>query len=324
MKKITVLSGGIGGARFLQGLRAHDPEAEITVVVNTADDAWLFGLRVCPDLDSVMYTLGGGIDPDRRWGRADETWHALEEFSAHGHHDAWFGLGDRDLATHVLRTHQLRGGADLTEVTADLCRRWQPGVTLLPMSDDEVETQLHVVRDGQEEWIHFQEWWIRYRAELPFAALRHASTDRARATDEVLVAIRDADVVLLAPSNPVVSIGPILSVRDIPDALSGARGPVVGVSPIIAGGHVRGMADQLLTGLGREVSAASVAEVYGSRGSKGLLDGWLVDTEDAALVDRVAAAGIKCRAVPLRMTDEEATARMAADALALAGTDDLT
>lgn len=317
--KITVLSGGIGGARFLQGLLITAPDAEITVVANTADDAWLFGLRVCPDLDSIMYTLGGGIDPERRWGRADETWSARDELVAHGHPDSWFGLGDRDLATHVQRTQHLRAGVGLTEVTRRLCDRWQPGVTLLPMCDDEVETHLRVDRDGREEWIHFQEWWIRYRAELPFTDLRFAGADRAIPSSAVLEALREADVVLLAPSNPVVSIAPILALAGVAEAIRQARGGVVGLSPIIRGGHVRGMADQLMSGLDREVSAAAVAQTYGARGSGGVLDGWLVDEADADLVESVRADGVACRAVPLRMTDEETTAQMAAEALALAG-----
>jgi LPPG:FO 2-phospho-L-lactate transferase len=324
--RVTVLSGGVGGARFLQGLLHHlagrDPAGRVTVVANTGDDIWVHGLKVCPDLDTVMYTLGGGIDASRGWGRTDETWHAKEELAAYGVEPTWFGLGDRDLATHLVRTQMLEAGFPLSEVTRALCRRWQPGVELLPMSDDRVET--HIVVDDADEpsgqrAIHFQEYWIRLGAGVPARAVVPVGLDAATAAPGVVEAIGTADVVVLPPSNPVVSIGTIVGVGEIRDALAGTPAPVVGLSPIVAGAHVRGMAAQLLTGLGIEVSAAGVAEHYGSRRDGGLLDGWLVDERDADDVARVEAAGIPCRAVPLMMTDHDATAAMAAAALELVG-----
>ncbi|RYU12831.1 2-phospho-L-lactate transferase [Nocardioides iriomotensis] len=324
--RVTVLSGGVGGARFMQGLLQHlaarDPAATVTVVANTADDIWLHGLKVCPDLDTVMYTLGGGIDTARGWGRTDETWHAKEELAAYGVEPTWFGLGDRDLATHLVRTQMLDAGYPLSDVTRALCRRWQPGVELLPMSDDRVET--HIVVDDADEpsgqrAIHFQEYWIRLGAQVPARAVVPVGLDAATAAPGVVDAITAADVVVLPPSNPVVSIGTIVGVREIRDALAATPAPVVGLSPIVAGAHVRGMAAQLLTGLGIEVSAAGVAEHYGSRRDGGLLDGWLVDERDAGDVARIEAAGIPCRAVPLMMTDHDATAAMAAAALELVG-----
>jgi LPPG:FO 2-phospho-L-lactate transferase len=324
IRAITVLSGGVGGARFLQGLldlSAHfDPAPCVTVVTNTGDDIWLHGLKVCPDLDTVMYTLGGGIDAERGWGRTDETWHAKEELAAYGVEPTWFGLGDRDLATHLVRTQMLEAGYPLSAVTEALCRRWQPGVRLLPMTDDRVET--HVVVDDENEpsgrrVVHFQEYWIRLGASVPAHAVLPVGLDKAAPAPGVLEAIRDADLVVLPPSNPVVSVGTILGVPGVRDALRETTAPVVGLSPIVAGRHVRGMAEQLLTAIDVEVSAAGVAEHYGARRDGGILDGWLVDSADEGDVSRVQAAGIACRAVPLMMTDVAATSAMAEAALGL-------
>ncbi len=319
---ITALSGGVGGARFLLGLRAALRAGDdLTVIGNTADDIWLFGLKVCPDLDSIMYTLGGGIDTDRGWGRADETWHAKEELAAYGAEPTWFGLGDRDLATHLIRTQMLGAGYPLTEVTAALCERWRPGVRLLPMTDDRVET--HVVIDDAEapngqRAVHFQEYWVRLRAEPAVHGVVPVGADTATPGAEVKRAIADADVVVLPPSNPIVSIGTILAVPGIRDAVRDAPGRVVGVSPIIGGAAVRGMADPLLRGLGIQVSAEGVARHYGARNDDGILDGWLVDERDAAAADDLTATGIKTRAVPLLMSDAAATQQMARDTLDLA------
>jgi LPPG:FO 2-phospho-L-lactate transferase len=321
--RITVLSGGVGGARFLQGLLhlVAGGDTEVTVVANTADDIWLHGLKVCPDLDTVMYTLGGGIDTERGWGRTDETWRAKEELEAYGVEPTWFGLGDRDLATHLVRTQMLEAGFPLSAVTEALCARWQPGVRLLPMSDDRVET--HVVVDDPDEpsgrrAIHFQEYWVRLHAEVPARAVVPVGIDQSSAGPGVVAAITGADLVVLPPSNPVVSVGTILGVPGVRDAVRSTTAPVVGLSPVVAGSHVRGMAAQLLTAVGVEVSAAAVAEHYGARSAGGVLDGWLVDTADADDVARVEAAGIGCRAVPLMMTDLDATAAMATAALDLA------
>lgn len=316
--RIVVFAGGIGGARFIRGLTvALGPDHEITAVVNTGDDVTLHGLRICPDLDTVMYTLGDGIDPDRGWGRADESWVVKEELAAYGVEPTWFGLGDRDIATHLVRTRMLDAGYPLSEVTTALCDRWRPDVRLLPMTDDRVET--HVVIDtdtptgtGQHA-IHFQEWWVRHHAELPAREFVLVGIDTATPAPGVLDAIGAADAVILAPSNPVVSIGPILGVPGIQDGLR-AGPPVVGLSPIIGGAPVRGMADACLAALGVEVSAAGVAGLYGARETGGVLDGWLVDTVDAG----TELPGATVRAVPLLMTDLEATAAMARAALELA------
>jgi LPPG:FO 2-phospho-L-lactate transferase len=318
--RIVVPAGGIGAARFLRGLRVAEPDAEITVIGNTGDDITLFGLRVCPDLDTVMYTLGGGIDEQQGWGRAEETFSVREELARYGVGPAWFGLGDRDLATHVVRTQMLGAGYPLSAVTAALCERWAPGVALLPMSDERVET--HIVIDDEESpgdarrrrAVHFQEYWVKLHAEPVAHAVVAVGVEDAKPGPGVLEAIATADVVLLPPSNPVVSIGIILAVPGIEAALRETAAPVIGVSPIVGGAPVRGMADKVLAAIGVEASAGAVARHYGSD----LLDGWLVDDRDAAAVPDVEAAGIPCHAVPLMMTDLSAAAAMARAALDLA------
>ena len=322
MLKITVFSGGIGGARFLQGLRHLLPEAEVTVVTNTADDLWVHGLKVCPDLDTVMYTLGEGIDVERGWGRREESWSVKEELAAYGVEPTWFGLGDRDVATHLVRTQMLEAGYPLSAVTEALCRRWQPGVRLLPMSDDRVETHV-VVADPDapsgRRAMHFQEYWIRLRASVPAESVVVVGLDAASPAPGVLEAVADCDLVLLPPSNPVVSIGTVLGVAGVREAVRATEAPVVGLSPIVGGTHVRGMARQMLEAVGVEVSAAGVGLHYGGRGRDGVLDAWLVDERDAGAVAAVEAGGLTCRAVPLMMSDLDATAAMARAALDVAG-----
>ncbi|MFA7761108.1 2-phospho-L-lactate transferase [Streptomyces sp. NPDC048723] len=314
--RIVVLAGGIGGARFLSGLKSAVPDADITVIGNTGDDIHLFGLKVCPDLDTVMYTLGGGINEDQGWGRSDESFTVKEELAAYGVGPTWFGLGDRDFATHIVRTQMLGAGYPLSAVTEALCDRWQPGVRLLPMSDDRVETHVAITEagTGDRRVIHFQEYWVRLRASVDAEAVVPVGAEQAKPAPGVLEAIAAADVIIFPPSNPVVSIGTILAVPGIRDAVASAGAPVVGLSPIVGGAPVRGMADKVLAAVGVESTAAAVALHYGT----GLLDGWLVDTSDADAVAEVEAAGITCRAVPLMMTDVEATAEMARAALELA------
>ncbi|AZK94343.1 MULTISPECIES: 2-phospho-L-lactate transferase [Streptomyces] len=312
--RIVVLAGGIGGARFLRGLKQAAPEADITVIGNTGDDIHLFGLKVCPDLDTVMYTLGGGINEEQGWGRTDESFRVKEELAAYGVGPGWFGLGDRDFATHIVRTQMLAAGYPLSAVTEALCTRWNPGVRLLPMSDDRVETHVAVETDGERKVIHFQEYWVKLRASVPAEAVVPVGAEQAKPAPGVLEAIAAADVVLFPPSNPVVSIGTILAVPGIREAIAEAGVPVVGLSPVVGGAPVRGMADKVLAAVGVESTAAAVAAHYGS----GLLDGWLVDTVDEGAVAAVEAAGIRCRAVPLMMTDTDATAEMARRALELA------
>jgi LPPG:FO 2-phospho-L-lactate transferase len=311
--RITVLAGGIGGARFLRGVRAACPGDDITAVVNTGDDVTLHGLRICPDLDSVMYTLGEGIDTERGWGRAKESWRIKDELERYGAEPTWFGLGDLDIATHLVRTRMLDAGFPLSDVTAALCDRWQPGVRLLPMSDERCETHVVVELDGARRAIHFQEWWIKHRAALPAHAFVQVGVDDALPASGVLESIATADVVLIAPSNPVVSIGTILGVPGIRDAVTTGRAPVVGLSPIVGDAPVRGMADACLPAIGVPVTAEGVGRHYGARKDGGLLDGWLIHDTDTADVP-----GVDVRAVPLLMTDDEATAAMVRAALEVA------
>jgi LPPG:FO 2-phospho-L-lactate transferase len=311
--RLTVLAGGIGGARFLRGVRAARPGDDITAIVNTGDDITLHGLRVCPDLDSVMYTLGDGIDRERGWGRAGESWRIKDELATYAAEPTWFGLGDLDIATHLVRTQMLAAGYPLSDVTAALCERWRPGVRLLPMTDQRCETHVVVESGGHgRRAIHFQQWWIKHHAALPAKAFVQVGVDDAKPAPGVLDALADTDVVLIAPSNPVVSIGTILGVPGIRDAVAAAS-RVVGVSPIVGGKPVRGMADACLPAIGVEVSAQGVGRHYAARGAGGLLDGWLVHETDTADVP-----GVAVRAVPLLMTSDEATARMVDAALELA------
>jgi LPPG:FO 2-phospho-L-lactate transferase len=337
--RITVLAGGVGAARFLRGLKAEAPDADITVIGNTGDDISLFGLHVSPDLDTVMYTLGGGISEEQGWGRDSDTFTVLGELSAYSAGRGWsgpdwFSLGDKDFATHIVRTSMLAAGQPLSAATAALCQRWQPGVTLIPMTDDWTET--HVVlaggpgqpaspgqpappgqpsglgEGGSPVTVHFQEWWVRLHAAVPAADIIVEGAAEARPAPGVLEAIDAADVILFPPSNPVVSIGAILAVPAIADAVRAKT--VVGVSPIIGGAPVRGMADACLAAIGVPATAQAVAAHYGP----GLLDGWLVEEQDKAAVDAPELAGIMVRALPLYMTSLAATAVIARAALDLA------
>ncbi|MET0452072.1 MAG: 2-phospho-L-lactate transferase [Mycobacterium sp.] len=331
--KVTVLVGGVGGARFLLGAQQYlglgqfadtatgpEGEHELTAIVNVGDDAWMHGVRICPDLDTCMYTLGGGIDPERGWGHANETWHAKEELAAYGVQPDWFGLGDRDLATHLVRSQMLRAGYPLSQVTEALCARWQPGARLLPVTDDRSETHV-VVTDPEpgaepdaRRAIHFQEWWVRYHAKLPTHGFAFVGADAATAAPGVAEAIAEADVVFLAPSNPVVSVGAILAVPGIRGALRSTTAPVIGYSPIIAGRPLRGMADECLSVIGVETTSEAVGRHFGARSGVGILDGWLIDDGDEAAVD-----GVDVRPIPLLMSSPEATAEMVRSGIELAG-----
>ncbi len=315
--RITALAGGVGGSRFLRGLQRAVPDAEITVIGNTADDITLHGLHISPDLDTVMYTLGGGIDEAQGWGRQAESHTVADELAAYGAQPQWFALGDRDIATHVIRTQMLAAGYPLSAVTDALCDRWRPGVRLLPMTDDRVETHIVVNRshDGEKraEAIHFQEWWVGMHAEVPAERIVLVGVEKATPGPGVLEAIESADVVLLPPSNPVVSVGPILAVPGVRAAVEATEAPVVGLSPIIGGAPVRGMADAALRAIGVPVTTTDVAGIFAD-----VVDGWLVDESDADAVPAVEALGVRCRAVPLLMRDVDATAEMARAALDLA------
>lgn len=318
-RSITVLSGGVGAARFLRGLVAlADDDAQpdvdvedITAVVNVGDDIDRHGLHVCPDLDSITYWLAGVIHPQQQWGRADETFVVAEELERFGE-GRWFSLGDRDIATHLYRTRRLREGASLSAVTREITAAFDVPVRLLPATDDPVATRVHTA-DGRD--LHFQEYWVGERAAPEVAHVDLAGAADARPAPGVVEAILDADVVVVAPSNPVVSIGTILAVPGIRDALVEGPAPVVGVSPIVGGAVVRGMADRLLPSVGATVSAVGVAHHYGSE----LLDGWVVDEVDVDALSRLPD-GIAGVATPTMMDDVDVAAALARTCLDLADT----
>ena len=332
--KICVVTGGVGGARFLLGVKAFlgwdptgpapagpdGPADTVTAVVNTADDIRLHGLQICPDLDSCLYTLSGAADTERGWGRRGETWTVSGELARYGAEAPWFSLGDKDIATHLVRTRMLDAGYPLSAVTRALATRWRPGVDLLPMSDDRVETHAvvpdpeHDPADGTDAplvALHFQEWWIRYRAGLNPVSLTPIGADAAVPAPGVLDAIAGADVVLIAPSNPVVSVGTVLAVPGIRHALRTTAAPVVAVSPLIGGRPVRGHADACLAAIGVDSTAEAVGRHYGARsGGDGILDAFLIAEQDAADIP-----GVRVVRAPLLMTDPTATAAIVARCL---------
>lgn len=323
--QVTVLAGGIGAARFLQGLveatgSTHD-QPVITVVGNTGDDIRLFGLQICPDMDSVMYTLGGGADTERGWGRANETFTVLEGLREYGAKPDWFGLGDRDIATHLVRTQALDAGYLLSSVTAGLAARWKLPVTLIPMTDDRVET--HVVIDdpdtGEPAAIHFQEWWVRHRAAVPAREFVYVGSESAKPAPGVIEAITGADIVIVPPSNPVVSLAPILSVPGIRDALINTSAPVIGVTPIVGGNPVRGMADACLSAIGVQTTTTAVAAHYGSRTDGGILDAWIIDEVDSDAAAVVSDLGLRVEALDTIFANPGTARAVAECALNLAG-----
>jgi LPPG:FO 2-phospho-L-lactate transferase len=334
LTRVVVLAGGVGGSRFALGVRAAlerraDAAASasvepFTVVVNTGDDLWLSGVRLQPDVDSVVYALAGVNDAERGWGRAGDSERVNDELQEWGAGWPWFTLGDLDLGTHLARTGWLRDGLTPTEVIARMSQRWPLGAHLLPMTDVEVDTIVTVsdrsasgagADDGAERRMHFQEWWTRHRAALRPVRFENPGIEAAAPAPGVAEAIADADVVLIAPSNPVVSIGPILAVPGIREALRAAPGRVIGISPIIGGRVVRGMADVCLTAIGVETSAAAVAAHYGARTSGGLLDAWLMAEEDATSAPEVDRLGIRAVVAPLWMRDADTSAALAEAAL---------
>jgi LPPG:FO 2-phospho-L-lactate transferase len=298
---ITVLCGGVGAARFLAGLVQVVPPADIAAVVNTGDDTVLHGLAISPDLDTVTYTLAGAIDPERGWGLGGETWAAmgaLERYVAVRPQDSsaagtWFSLGDRDLATHLYRTHRLGEGATLSVVTAEIALAWGLGVRLLPMTDDPVRTMVDVAGEGE---IGFQEYFVQRHHDVPVDGVRFAGIDAARPGPGVLQALAGAERIVVCPSNPIVSIGPVLAVPGIREAVTARRDDVIAVSPIVAGATVKGPADRLMGELGHDVSVVAVARHYAPFTST-----LVIDEADADLVSAVEAEGVRCIVTPTLM-----------------------
>jgi len=312
--KVASLAGGIGAGKFLRGLVRAVPARDVTVVVNTGDDVTMHGLHVSPDLDSVAYWLGDVFDRERGWGRRGETFRATGELATFDPELAWFNLGDLDLATHLFRTNLLAAGATLTEATERIASRFGVGTRLLPMTDDPVTTRVSVVAEGRELDLHFQEYWVRRRAHDEVKSVRYEGASTALPAPGVLEALAEADAIVLCPSNPVASLGPILAVPGIREALARRRDRVVGVSGIVGGAPLAGMADKLMPAAGVEVTAAGAADCY-----RGLLAAWVIDDVDRSLAPRIEATGVRVGVTDTIMTDDgkaEALARSAIGLLA--------
>ncbi len=287
---IVALAGGVGAARMLRGLIAVTDPTGIIAVVNTGDDTRLHGLHISPDLDTVTYTLAGMINPETGWGLTGETWAAMGELRAYsGGRLGWFNLGDRDLGTHLYRTTRMEEGASLSMVTAEIAARWGVEVQIVPMSDRPVETRLVVVEpDGHEQEVGFQDYFVGRRHDVPVRAVRLAGIDAAPAAPGILAAIGSADGILICPSNPIVSVGPVLATGGIGAAVGARRDRVVAVSPIVAGKALKGPADRMLTELGHEASVVGVARLWAPFAAT-----LVIDEADAALADEVGAVGMR-------------------------------
>ncbi len=312
MSKVVALAGGVGAARFLSGLVGCVAPEEITVIGNTGDDLVFHGLHICPDLDIVTYTLAGVVDPAKGWGRAGDSFRVLGELEALGA-EVWFSLGDLDLAVSLYRTARLARGRRLSEVTAEIARRFGLEVRILPMTDDPVGTVVRVRSEAGEEELGFQEYWVKRGARDPVLAVRLAGGESATPAPGVKEAISGAEAVLICPSNPVVSVGSILSVPGIREALRHTAAPVVAVSPLVGGKPLRGMADTLMEGLGLKVRAAEVARLYSD-----FLDGFVLDPADEGEAEEVAGMGIRPLVFPAVMKDREAAVSLARATLDLA------
>jgi LPPG:FO 2-phospho-L-lactate transferase len=297
---ITTLAGGVGAARLLAGLvQVVDPH-ELVAVVNTGDDLVLHGLEISPDLDTVTYTLAGAIDPDRGWGLSGETWQAMETLRRYGG-EAWFNLGDRDLGTHLYRTARRHAGATLSQATAEIVAAWGLELQILPVTDDLLRTWV-TVDEGE---ISFQEYFVGRQHSVPVRAVRFEGAEQARPATGVLDAIAAAEQVVIAPSNPIVSIGPVLAVPGVRAAVMARRDDVVAVSPIVAGAALKGPADRLLVELGHESSVVGVARLYAE-----LAATLVVDTADADLAAAVEAEGMTCVVAPTIMSSPAAAAQL--------------
>ena len=289
---VAVVAGGVGAARLLGGLVQVVNPASITAVVNTGDDVELHGLHISPDLDTITYTLAGAVNPETGWGLVGETWQAMEALGRYGG-GTWFNLGDRDLGTHLFRTQRLREGASLTEVTAEIVAAWDLELHLVPMSDDPVRTMITVVDEGE---IGFQDYFVRRHHDVVATDIRFAGASTARPAPDALAALAGAERVVIAPSNPLVSIAPVLSVPGLRDAVEARREDCVAVSPIIAGTTVKGPADRLLTELGHDASVVGVARLYAPLAAR-----LVIDEADADRADAVTAEGIEAIVAPTMM-----------------------
>ena len=314
-----MLAGGVGAARFLRGLLDVVPGGRVRAVVNTADDTIMHGLSISPDLDTVTYTLAGAIDVERGWGLQDETWRAMSALSRFvsirppnsAAAPTWFNLGDQDLATHFYRTARLAEGATLTEVTDEIRRAFGLDLQILPMSDDRVETRVTTVDEGE---IGFQEYFVRRHHDVSVSALRFVGAETARLTPQAHAALRDAAAIVIAPSNPLVSIGPIRAMPEVDELLRSRRDSVVAVSPIVGGAALKGPADRMLSELGLQASVVGIAKLYAP-----IASALIIDPLDAHLAAEVEACGIQPVVVASVMTTPEISAHLASCTLAAVG-----
>ena len=308
---LVTLAGGVGAARFLSGLVRAVPPSEVTAIVNTADDEEFHGLYVSPDLDSVTYTLAGASNVAHGWGLEGETYATLEALSRYDV-PTWFRLGDKDLATHLFRTQRMRAGATLSQVTEEITRAWGLDLRLIPMTDDRVRTRITVERPGgPDAEIAMQEWFVGERAESPVVSVRFDGADAARPAPGVLEALRTADTIVICPSNPVISIGPILAVPGIRDALEARRSRVIAISPIVGGAPVKGPADRLMAPLGIEVSCVGIARAYAS-----FCDALVIDAVDAHLATEVEQTSVRAIVTDTMMRSPEIATELARRTLA--------
>ena len=306
---ICVLAGGVGAARLLNGLKDVVPAEEITAIVNTGDDAIMHGLYICPDIDTVTYTLAGVNNIETGWGLKGETWLAMESLEKLGG-KTWFNLGDRDLATHMYRTDRLSEGAGLKEITAEITSAMGICVNLLPMSENRVETMVTLLESGDE--ISFQEYFVKHRHDVPISSVRFNGSAEAQATPEVVDAIKDAEIIIIAPSNPLVSIAPIFSITEISDAVKARKKDVVAVSPIIAGAALKGPADRLLNELGHEASVEGVAKYY-----QDWISTLVIDTADFDSAKAIESLGVNCVVTETVMSDSQIAASLGSTLLGL-------
>ena len=305
----TVFAGGVGASRFLQGLVQVVPQPDVTVISNTGDDVEMFGLHVSPDTDIVIYALAGAVNPETGWGLTGDSFAVIDQLERFGY-ERWFNLGDKDLAMAIHRTRLIHEGLPMHEIVAGLAKSWGLGCTILPMTNERIETRI----TGPAGELPFQDYMVRLRTEVDVHGIRFAGADTAKPAPGVIEAIRDAETVILAPSNPLVSIGPILAVPGVREALAGSNARRAAISPIIAGQVVKGPAAKMMTTLGHEVSALGVARIYA-----GLIDLMVIDDLDSALAPAIEALGMRCFVTDTVMTSTERKAELARDVLAALG-----
>ena len=301
-QSVVTLAGGVGAAKLLTGLIRVHPPGDLLAVVNTADDTVLHGLHVSPDLDTVVYTLAGAVNPDTGWGLAGETWQAMDALDRYGG-ITWFRLGDRDLATHLYRTHRMRQGADLAAVTAEIAAAWGLELAIVPITNDRIETRVTTVDEGE---IGFQDYFVRRRHEVAVSAVRVAGSKQAQPAPGLIDALGRARLIVIAPSNPIVSIGPVLEVPGVRQAVAARRDDVVAVSPIVGGAALKGPADRLMRELGHECSVVGVARLY-----RDVAATLVIDETDAHLANDVESVGLSCVVAPTIMDDIESATALA-------------